>query len=204
MYIKHSISVVFISTLIRTCTILESKDKSQKFEYRRMVIDESGDGEFVEKSKNEQLNARKRRDVSEPWDESFDGPKKMASRAAPVENYSKRNVIPARESDTEDDPSRLGDSSGEAEKPDDSSEAIAPQGSEDESVSPESGDDPSADGVNKSQDSDNSGQSDFENDSDEEEESAESGYADESEESGEEADQRESQETSRLKYSGVI
>ena len=203
MYIKHSISVVLISTLMRTRTILESKDKSEKFEYRRMVIDESGDGEFVEKSKNEQLTARKRRDVSEPWDESFDGPKKMASRAAPVENYSKRNDIPAREGDTEDDPSRLGDSSGEAERPDDSSEAIAPKGSEDKLASPESGDDQNADGVNKPQDSDNSGQSDFENDSEEAEESAESaesGYADEGEESGDEADQRESQETSKLKY----
>lgn len=172
-----------------------------------MVIDESGDGEFVEKSKNEQLKARKRRDVSEPWDESFDGPKKMASRAAPVENYSKRNVIPVREGDTEDDTSRLGDSSGEAERPDDSSETIEPQGSEDKLVSPESGDDQNADGVSKSQDSDNSGQSDFENDSGEAEESAESaesGYADEGEESGDEADQGESQETSKLKYLGVI
>lgn len=172
-----------------------------------MVIDESGDGEFVEKSKNEQLKARKRRDVSEPWDESFDGPKKMASRAAPVENYSKRNVIPVREGDTEDDTSRLGDSSGEAERPDDSSEAIEPQGSEDKLVSPESGDDQNADGVSKFQDSDNSGQSDFENDSGEAEESAESaesGYAGEGEESGDEADQGESQETSKLKYLGVI
>lgn len=175
----------------------ESKDKSEKFEYRRMVIDESGDGEFVEKSKDEQLKARKRRDVSEPWDESFDGPKKMASRAAPVENYSKRNVIPVREGDTEDDTSRLGDSSGEAEKPDDSSEAIEPQGSEDTLASPESGDDQSADEAGKSQDSDNSGQSEFENDLDEAEqsaESAESGYADEGSESGDEADQGESQE----------
>lgn len=168
-----------------------------------MVIDESGDGEFVEKSKNEQLKARKRRDVSEPWDESFDGPKKMASRAAPVENYSKRNVIPVREGDTEDDTSRLGDSSGEADRPDDSSEAIEPLGSEDNLVSPESGDDEKADQASKSEDSDNSGQSDFENDSGEAEESAESaesGYADEGEESGDEANQGESQETSKLKY----
>lgn len=165
-----------------------------------MVIDESGDGEFVEKSKNEQLKARKRRDVSEPWDESFDGPKKMASRAAPVENYSKRNVIPVREGDTEDDTSRLGDSSGEADRPDDSSEAIEPLGSEDNLVSPESGDDEKADQASKSEDSDNSGQSDFENDSGEAEESAESAYADEGEESGDEANQGESQETSKLKY----
>ena len=172
-----------------------------------MVIDESGDGEFVEKSKDEQLKARKRRDVSEPWDESFDGPKKMASRAAPVENYSKRNVIPVREGDTEDDTSRLGDSSGEAEKPDDSSEAIEPQRSEDTLVSPESGDDQNADGASKSQDSDNSGQSEFENDLDEEEqsaESAESGDTEDDSESGDEADQGESQETSKLKsYRGA-
>ena len=171
-----------------------------------MVIDESGDGEFVEKSKDEQLKARKRRDVSEPWDESFDGPKKMASRAAPVENYSKRNVIPVREGDTEDDTSRLGDSSGEAEKPDDSSEAIKPQVSEDTLVSPESGDNQNADRASKSQDSDNSGQPEFEDDlyeaeqSAESAESAESGYADEGSESGDEADQGESQEASKLKY----
>lgn len=168
-----------------------------------MVIDESGDGEFVEKSKDEQLKARKRRDVSEPWDESFDGPKKMASRAAPVENYSKRNVIPVREGDTEDDTSRLGESSGEAEKPDDSSEAIEPKGSEDTLDSPESGDDQNADGASKSKDSDNSGQYELENYLDEAEqsaESAESGYADEGSESGDEADQGESQETGKLKY----
>ena len=168
-----------------------------------MVIDESGDGEFVEKSKNEQLKARKRRDVSEPWDESFDGPKKMASRAAPVENYSKRNVVPVTQGDTEDDTSRLGDSSGEVEKPDDSSEAIGPQRSEDNLVSPESGDGKNADGARKSEDSDTSGQSDFENDSGEAEESAESaesGYADEGEDSGDEIDQGESQEAGKLKY----
>ena len=211
MYGKHYISIVLIRSLLRVRStlfskiILESKDKSEKFEYRRMVIDESGDGEFVEKSKNEQLKARKRRDVSEPWDESFDGPKKMASRAAPVENYSKRNVIPVREGDTEDDTSRLGDSSGEAERPDDSSEAIVPQVLEEELVSPESGDDLNADGASKSQDSDNSGKSDFENDSGEAEESAESaesaesGYADEGEESGDEANPGESQETSKLR-----
>ena len=186
---------------------LESKDKSEKFEYRRMVIDESGDGEFVEKSKDEQLKARKRRDISEPWDESFDGPKKMASRAAPVENYSKRNVIPVREGDTEDDTSRLGDSSGEAEKPDDSSEAIEPQGSEDTLVSTESGDDQNTDGASKSHDSNNSGQSEFENDLDEAEqsaESAESGYSDDDSESGDETDEGESQESSKLKsYRGA-
>ena len=209
MYVKYSRSIVPIRSqreIFFSQIILESKDKSQKFEYRRMVIDESGDGEFVEKSKSEQLKARKRRDVSEPWDESFDGPKKMASRAAPVENYSKRNVIPVRQGDTEDDTSRLGDSSGEAEKPDDSSETIEPQGSVDKLVSPESGDDNNADGARKPEDSNNSGQSDFEDDSGEAEESAqsaesaESGYADEGEESGDEADRGESQETSKLKY----
>lgn len=33
--------------------ILELKDKSEKFEYWCMVIDELGDGEFVEKFKDE-------------------------------------------------------------------------------------------------------------------------------------------------------
>ena len=166
-----------------------------------MVIDESGDGEFVEKSKDEQLKVRKRRDVSEPWDESFDGPKKMALRAAPVEIYSKRNEIPAREGDTEDDTNRLGDSSGEADRPDDSSEAVEPLGSEEKSDSPESGNNEEADEASESEDSQESGQSNFENEPEESEESAESaesGYTDEGEESGDEANQEESQETSKL------
>ena len=184
--------------------ISEHKDKSEKFEYRRMVIDESGDGEFVEKSKNEELKKiRKRRDVSEPWDDSFDGPKKMAMRAAPVEIYSKRNEIPPREGDTEDDPSRLEDSSGEDERPDDSSEAVGPLVSEEKPEAHKSGDNEKADEVNESEDSQESGQSDTENESDEPEESvesAESGYTEEGEESGDEANQSESQESSMFSY----
>lgn len=181
--------------------ISEHKDKSEKFEYRRMVIDESGDGEFVEKSKNEELKKiRKRRDVSEPWDDSFDGPKKMAMRAAPVEIYSKRNEIPRREGDTEDDTSRLEDSSGEDERPDDSSEPVGPLVSEEKSEAPESGDNEKADEVNESKDRQESGESDTENESDEPEESAESGYTEEVEESGDEANQSESQELSMFSY----
>lgn len=177
---------------------LGSKDKNQKIEYRRMLIDESGDGEFVEKSKNKQLKARKRREVPQPWDESFDGPKKMASRAAPVENYSKRNVIPALQGDTEDDISMLDDASGEdANLEAKRSETVQPITSEDKVDSAESGDE--ADDANDSGDKDVSDeQSGFENESDKPEESgesAESGYTDEEEESGDEANEEESQET---------
>ena len=172
-----------------------------------MLIDESGDGEFVEKSKNKQLKARKRREVPQPWDESFDGPKKMASRAAPVENYSKRNVIPALQGDTEDDISMLDDASGEdANLEAKRSETVQPITSEDKVDSAESGDE--ADDANDSGDKDVSDeQSGFENESDKPEESgesAESGYTDEEEESGDEANEEESQETSKLKCSDIF
>jgi len=173
----------------------ESKDK-EKFEYRRMVIDESGDGEFVEKSKDEQLKARKRREVSEPWDESFDGPKKMALRAAPVEQVTKRNDIPAREGDTEDDTNRLEDTSGDAEQPEVKTEAAEPVTLDNRLDTPESGDSEEADEASESEDIANSGQSGFENKSDETDETEESGLSgsDETEESGDEADQEGSQE----------
>ena len=165
-----------------------------------MVIDESGDGEFVEKSKNKELKARKRREVAEPWDESFDGPKKMASRAAPVETTSKRNVIPVSLGDTEDDLSMLNDASGEdtmleAKR----SQTFQPLTSDESSNAAESGE--GTDTAIASGDRDVSEeQSGFENQAaDEPEESGESvqsGNTDEGEESGEEADEEESQETS--------
>ena len=165
-----------------------------------MVIDESGDGEFVEKSKNKELKARKRREVAEPWDESFDGPKKMASRAAPVETASKRNVIPVSLGDTEDDLTMLNDASGEdsmleAKR----SQTFQPLTSEESSSAAESGN--GADAAIESGDMDVSDeQSGFENqEADEPEESgdiAQSGKTDLREESGEKADEEESQETS--------
>lgn len=172
-----------------------------------MVIDESGDGEFVEKSKNEELKARKRREVSEPWDDNFDGPKKMASRAAPAENYSKRNVIPVRQGDTEDDTSRLEDASGEDKKLEEPSEPVEALASGDKLDSAEPSDTEEADEASETEDSKDSRQSSFENQSGESEESAESaesGYTDEGEESGDEANQAESQDTSKLKFWVVI
>lgn len=177
---------------------LESSNKDEKFEYRRMVIDESGDGEFVEKSKNKELKARKRREISEPWDEGFDGPKKMASRAAPVEQVSKRNVVPEHLGDTEDDPNRLGDSSGDNEQPEELTETDAnpvrlngkPETSE--SSNPEEA---SSDSEEVSEDSDDSG---FENESEdlgESGESLESGASGESEDSGDEENQKDAGET---------
>lgn len=169
----------------------ESKEK-EKFEYRRMVIDESGDGEFVEKSKNEQLRAqvRKRRDVSDPWDENFDGPKKMALRASPIEEVSKRNDIPAREGDTEDDPTRL-DESGDAEQPEGKTEAAEPVMLDSEVAIEE----PQQSGkVNKAADSEeteSSAQFDSENaSSDSSEESGSSGVKYESEESADRSDDK--------------
>lgn len=169
----------------------ESKEK-EKFEYRRMVIDESGDGEFVEKSKNEQLRAqvRKRRDVSDPWDENFDGPKKMALRASPIEEVSKRNDIPAREGDTEDDPTRL-DESGDAEQPEGKTEAAEPVMLDSEVAIEE----PQQSGnVNKAADSEeteSSAQFDTENaSSDSSEESGSSGVKNESEESADKSDDK--------------
>lgn len=58
-----------------------------KFDYKRMVIDQSGDGEFVEKKKNNHNEVRRRNrrslEPQYPTDEdAYDGPKKMASRAA--------------------------------------------------------------------------------------------------------------------------
>lgn len=163
-----------------------------------MVIDESGDGEFVEKSKNKQLKARKRREVSEPWDENFDGPKKMALRAAPVEEISKRNDIPVREGDTEDDTSRLEDGSGDAEQPEGITEAAEPVTLDNRQETPESGDSEEQDKDSDSQGSEASGQTEIENKSDESQESEESEVSrlNESEESGDKADQKESQETS--------
>ena len=168
-----------------------------------MVIDESGDGEFVEKSKNEQLKARKRRDVSEPWDESFDGPKKMALRAAPVEQVSKRNDIPVRESDTEDDTSRLEDTSGDADQPEVTTEAAEPVRLDSTLDTPESGDSEEAEETNTSQASEEPAQSGYENESEESEESAESeesglSGSDDSEGTGDEAHQHDSQETSKF------
>lgn len=171
-----------------------------------MVIDESGDGEFVEKSQDEQLKARKRREVSEPWDESFDGPKKMALRAAPVEQVTKRNDIPAREGDTEDDTNRLEDTSGDAEQPEVKTEAAEPVTLDNRLDTSESGDSEEADEASESEDIENSGQSGIENKSDETEETEESGLSgsDETEESGDEADQEESQEAGKLMKNIVV
>lgn len=166
-----------------------------------MVIDESGDGEFVEKSKNEQLRAevRKRRDVSDPWDENFDGPRKMALRASPIEEVSKRNDIPAREGDTEDDPIRL-DESGDAEQPEGKTEAAEPVMLDSEVAIEE----PRQSGkVNKAADSEeneSSAQFDTENaSSDSSEESGSSGVKNESEESADRSDDKAASEgTGRL------
>jgi hypothetical protein len=51
-----------------------------KFEYKREIIDEEGDGEFVSKPKNEKTLKRSRRSLES---EDFDGRKKMALRAMP-------------------------------------------------------------------------------------------------------------------------
>jgi hypothetical protein len=40
--------------------LLSSAENARKFEYRRMVIDESGDGEFVEKNDKKSKKRRKR------------------------------------------------------------------------------------------------------------------------------------------------
>ena len=182
----------------------ELSDKDEKFEYRRMVIDESGDGEFVEKTKNKELKARKRREIGEPWDASFDGPKKMASRAAPVEQVSKRNVVPEHQSDTEDDPSRLGDDSGDNEQPEELTENAAdPVSLGENRVSTDSS---NTEEASSQEDSDESGGSGFEDmssesgQSDESDESLESGMSgsDESEDSGDEADEEDAQESSML------
>lgn len=169
----------------------ESNDK-EKFEYRRMVIDESGDGEFVEKSKNEQLkaHARKRREVSDPWEENFDGPKKMALRASPVEEVSKRNDIPVREGDTEDDTTKLeGASSGDAEHPEGITEAAEPV-TLDNRVAMEGPGDSEKVNDPDSEETESSSQSDIENTSDISEESEDSGVSGsyESEESADKPD----------------
>ena len=171
-----------------------------------MVIDESGDGEFVEKSKNKQLKARKRREVSEPWDENFDGPKKMALRAAPVEEISKRNDIPVREGDTEDDTSRLEDSSGDAEQPEGLTEAAEPVTVDNRQETAESGAVEEKDNDSNFEDSEASGQTVIENKSDESQESEESDVSgsNESEESGEKADQKKIQNTSKLTIIVII
>ena len=49
-----------------------------KFEYKREIIDEEGDGEFVSKPRDKNVLKRSRRSL-EP--EDFDGRKKMALRA---------------------------------------------------------------------------------------------------------------------------
>ena len=146
-----------------------------------MVIDESGDGEFVERSKNKELLARRRREVSpEPWDEKFDGPKKMASRAAPVEVVVKRHVIPLHLGDTEDDPSRLGAASGEA----DDLQEFHPTGESEESGdSDDGGEAGSGDEPNQSGFADESG------------ESGETRQSNEGQESGDETNLVESDET---------
>ena len=64
-----------------------SSGKDVKFDYKRMVIDQSGDGEFVVKKHNDKIEVRRRdRRSLEPQypsdKDAFDGPKKMASRAA--------------------------------------------------------------------------------------------------------------------------
>ena len=69
-----------------------------KFEYRRMLIDESGDGEFVERQiDNKKIKlARRRRNIALQNEAYFDGPKKMASRAVQeTVEVSKRSFIPA-------------------------------------------------------------------------------------------------------------
>lgn len=178
----------------------ESKDKEAKFEYRRMVIDESGDGEFVEKSPNAQLKVRKKREVSEPWDENFDGPKKMALRASPVEEVSKRNDIPARQGDTEDDTSRLQDASGDAEQPERINEAAEPLTLDNKMDTSESGDSQEENESGDSKVNDASGQSTFESNTDDSDESDESGASssNDSEESGDKIDQEENQGSSRV------
>ena len=124
----------------------------------------------------------------------------MASRAAPVETTSKRNVIPVSLGDTEDDLSMLNDASGEdtmleAKR----SQTFQPLTSDESSNAAGSGE--GADTAIESGDRDVSEeQSGFEKQAaDEPEESGESvqsGNTDEGEESGEEADEEESQETS--------
>lgn len=49
-----------------------------KFDYKRMIIDEAGDGEFVTKPRDEKQLKRSRRSTET---EEFDGRKKMALRA---------------------------------------------------------------------------------------------------------------------------
>lgn len=78
-----------------------------------MVIDELGDGEFVEKLKNKELKVRKCWEVVELWDESFDGFKKMVLRVVLVEMILKCNVILVLLGDIEDDLSMLNDVLGE-------------------------------------------------------------------------------------------
>lgn len=165
-----------------------------------MVIDESGDGEFVEKSPNSQLKVRKKREVSEPWDENFDGPKKMALRASPVEEVSKRNDIPARQGDTEDDTSRLQDASGDAEQPERINEAAEPLTLDNKMDTSESGDSQEENESGDSKVNDASGQSTFESNTDNSDESDESGASssNDSEESGDKVDQEENQGMGKL------
>ena len=72
-------------------------DKEAKVEYRRMVIDESGDGEFIErKIDQKKINrARRRRNLASQTARAFNGATKMASRAV-EENaeLTKRSLIP--------------------------------------------------------------------------------------------------------------
>ena len=155
-----------------------------------MVIDESGDGEFVEKSKNEQLKAqaRKRRDVSDPWDENFDGPRKMALRASPIEEVSKRNDIPTREGDTEDDTTRL-DESGDAEQPEGKTEAAEPVMLDNKVAIEKPGQSGKVNKAADSEETESSAQFDTENtSSDSSEESGSSGVKNESEESADRSD----------------
>lgn len=49
-----------------------------KFDYKRMIIDEEGDGEFISKPRDEKKLKRSRRSLES---EEFDGRKKMALRA---------------------------------------------------------------------------------------------------------------------------
>ncbi|XP_048580560.1 uncharacterized protein LOC5504143 isoform X2 [Nematostella vectensis] len=75
----------------------DDKSNARKFEYRRMVIDESGDGEFVEKEEKEQ--DRRKRDIVS-WDkEEFDGPRNMAARSVETPASIRREKIAKKASD---------------------------------------------------------------------------------------------------------
>ena len=77
--------IVYITKILKDLNLMLGN--KIKFDYKRMVIDQSGDGEFVEKKKNNHIEVRRRdRRSLEPQyptdEDAYDGPKKMASRAA--------------------------------------------------------------------------------------------------------------------------